>query len=257
MKTYVSVQGINTEANVNIRIWLNLKPVDGTKPLVRLNKHPINESTDNAHNAVHRRLEWYLKMTNFNDLTHNLGKAYDAQKSAEKELKGDKKNSGLKQDFFNEATKKTMASLAQKTYDTCNPGSKDRAYFLAERYNPGWRSISAETYSLDGTSVTPIRLGWRVILEEDPAFKPFTYVNKVDKRVWQKQITSSSPMLDDEELKIQDPDLWYRVTEPTRVLKPLEELKPDELAELQGFMYPGPLQVKLAQPRKAKPEELE
>ncbi len=139
-----------------------------------------------------------------------------------------------------------MASLAQKTYEVEGRDLGD-AMRHAEKYNPGWRVISGE--ARDGK--------WNIHLEEDPVFKPFTYVNKVDKRVWQKQIVNSSPMLDDEELKERDYDLWYRVTESTRVFKPLEELKPNDLADLQKFMYPGLLQVKLAQPRKAKPEELE
>lgn len=203
-------------------------------------------------NVQTQQLDRCTTMTNFDTLTRELGKAYDAQKKAEKELKGDDskkkdRSPGLKERFFHEATQEAMASLAQKTYIGGLGGSEFDAFTLAEKYSPGWRAVSAEITSE----------GWRVLLEEDPAFKPFTYVNKEDKRVWGKQIVRSSPMLDDEELKNKDPDLWKRVTKPARVMRPLEELKPNDLAELQGFMYPGLLQVKLAPPRKAKPEELE
>lgn len=181
-----------------------------------------------------------------------LAKAYEEFKSAEKRLKGDaktKKNRepGLKELFFHEATQASMVALAKKTVrikkETNDASGRDEAL----RRNPGWVAVSER---LDGGE-------WVVVLEEDPNYKQFEYVDQENKLVWKKQITAGTAWIDDEKLRAADPKLWMRASEPTRVLKDLTSLAPKDLVQIQKYIYPGVLQIKLAAPRKAKPEELD
>jgi hypothetical protein len=225
-------------------------------------------------------------MTNLEELTEDLGEAYDAFKDAEKRFAGEdkkKKNreSGLKEAFFDAATEAVaQATLAQKTV-TVPSGVEDPEYYALKR-NPRWRVIEVVDLSQQ-----PGFAG--VVLEEDPQYKPFVYVNRKTKRVWTRSVRDGSPWLDDEELRESDPELWKRITrlyndqfirellyhanidpdeiddhiaaieeefESERTLLPLENLDPDDLAGVQEYMYPGKPVVSLSAPRKAKPEEL-
>ncbi len=183
-----------------------------------------------------------------------LAEAYEQYKQAEKRLKGDaktKKNRepGLKELFFDEATKASKASLAKKTVRLTaeEAASREGARDEALQRNPGWIALN----------VREEEYGWVVVLQEDPAYKSYEYVDGKNKLVWKKQISAGSAWVDDQLLQARDPKLWERVSEPTRVLCDLSTLDGEDLAKVQKYIYPGPLQIKLAAPRKAKPEELD
>jgi len=218
-------------------------------------------------------------MTKLEKLTKDLGEAYDAYKAAERTFAGEdkkKKNrqTGLKEEFFDGATELVAKStLAQKTV-VVPEGIEDQESWAARR-NPRWKVLEVENN--------------RVLLEEDPRFKPFTYVNRKTKRVWTRSVRDGSLLLDDNELQERDLDLWKRVTQlvnydfvcevlfhanvhasdidefidkievfcpAERALVPFENMSPDDLADVQEYMYPGSPVVSLSSPRKAKPEEL-
>ena len=87
----------------------------------------------------------------------------------------------------------------------------------------------------------------------------FEYVNKTDGLVYSRQISNGAPLLDDERLREEDPELWDQITyipEPERTLKPLDELDPELLAKVGSYLITGRVTTKLGAPRKAKPEEL-
>jgi hypothetical protein len=100
---------------------------------------------------------------------------------------------------------------------------------------------------------------WDVLLEPDPALQPYSYVNRADGKVYSRIIAEGSPYLDDESLRDEKPDLWQQITveETTRVLKPLEELPAEVLAELEPYITMPEPQVRMGAPRKATLEELE
>lgn len=89
--------------------------------------------------------------------------------------------------------------------------------------------------------------------------QPFEHVNKKDGFVYTRQISKAAPSLDDERLREEDPELWEEITyipEPERVLKPLEELSPEQLAKIGEYLVAGRVSVKLGAPKKAKPEDI-
>lgn len=183
------------------------------------------------------------------EITEILAGAYDLLKHAERQLKGttgkDAKP-GLKKEFFDEATKAQKDTLAQKSVVIdIDDFTKARERVL--KLNPGW-VITGDSGHPDG--------GWQFGLEEDPVYKPYTYVNPSIKKTFTKQVVNGSPYLDDEELREADADLWEQVSVPTRVLRPLEDLTPEQLVQVQEFIYPGKPIIKLAPVRNAKPDEL-
>ncbi len=195
-------------------------------------------------------------MDSLERLTRELYDAYEKAKEWKKRLDGDpktKKNreTGFKEAFFAAATEAmAQAPLAQKTEVVAARDAVD-AEKEAQRRNPCWNVKTVKTqYEGDPETV------YLVLLEENPEFKEFSYTNKTLKKTFTKQIAAGTPEVDSDKLKSRDPDLWERITVPARELRPLEDLTPDDLAALQEYIYPGKPQIKLAQPRKAKPEEL-
>lgn len=190
------------------------------------------------------------KLPSLEILIREISASYFSLKESKGTLEGDpktKKNRkpGLKESFFDEATKRQW-SLAQKTF-LSSIGEEDKAREEAARRNPGWLVIST-SYDEDGV---------HVLLREDPKYKPFSYVDKKTEMVWSKQIASGQAEYDIEKLREEDPDLWVRVSKLERVPRDFEDIDPEDLPKVQDYIYPGPLQIKLATPRKAKAEELE
>lgn len=189
-------------------------------------------------------------------IVRELAEVYREYKRFEKRMKGDAANKkdrqpGIKERFFDEATQASVASLATKTWLVGKEKASDggSAGDVALRRNPGW--------TVESVKYMPESMEWWVLLKEDPKYKPFSFVDKENKLVWTKQIAGTSATLDDEQLRAENPELWERISKPTRVMKSLEDLDPDTLAEVQPYIYPGPLQIKLAAPKKAKPEDLD
>lgn len=94
---------------------------------------------------------------------------------------------------------------------------------------------------------------FRMIDNEVGEDKPFEFVNESDGFLYSRQISQGAPSLDDEKLKREDPELWEEITyvpEPERILRPLEELDPDQIAKLGDYLVPGKKMNKLAAPKK-------
>lgn len=177
------------------------------------------------------------------DITKKLGEAYNENK------KWDKSKSEFRIKFF-EIASKQHETLATKI---ANVEAKDlgSAIEIAEQLHPGWIALSANEIT---TGEYDVRM------EEDSKFKPFTFINEEDGMVYQKQIVAGPVMFDDERLKQDHPEIYEQVTfipEPERQLKSFDEIDDELLPILQDYIYEGKPIVKLAAPRKAKPEELE
>jgi hypothetical protein len=227
---------------------------------------------------------------NIEKLTTYLWSAYQQHKDAEVRFAGEAKNkknrrSGLKEDFLDLATELVaQGTLAQKTVVVA-AGSLEDAEAEARKRHPRWLILDSKWHALDD--------GYAVVsIEEDPYYKPFTYVHPKLKIVFAKQVVDGSPWIDDEQLKRLDPTLYRNVTRIVnydfmrellyhanidvdeideriedlekdgefpveRVLIPLEELDSANLAALEDYIYPGKPSVKMAAPRKAKAEDLE
>lgn len=178
------------------------------------------------------------------EVTAMLGSDYKFWKAAERD------KNDMKDRFFELATE----ALQQETLATdvlvLEAKDADEAEELAKKQRPRYKIVKLHKKGDQ----------WVVIVEEDPALTPFIYVNPEDGMVYQRQVVEGSPMLDDERLQEEAPDLWEEITyipEPERKLKPLDTLTGEQLAALQPFLYSAKPSVKLAAPRKAKPEELE
>lgn len=179
-------------------------------------------------------------------VTERLGKQYDRWKKYE----GKKDEEKL--DFFELATAQESAkTLATQRVVLSRPLSEEDARAYLAKYYPRW-NIATLGYS-DG-NIT------RALLVEDPKLKTTSFVNPRDGRVYTRQVDNGPAMLDDERLLAEDPDLYAKVTIKTPwgdpVLWPLDQLPDATLAQVQKYIYTGKPRVKLAAPRKAKPEEL-
>lgn len=177
-----------------------------------------------------------LSLSEF-DFLVDLGR-YDAQ---EKEAK--KEKAGLKERFFELATEKLAKEPLAERYASLPASSEEEACDRFAQYYAG--------YTLDAIRPVEGQEGqWEAILIEDPALKSFSV--EVAGRVYSRQIRSGSPLLDDERLQEDDPELYEAVTELKRVVKPLESLDDDTLAKLSNYIYVGRPTVALPAPKKAK-----
>lgn len=132
-----------------------------------------------------------------NQICDDLCDAYFIKKDAEKE------QAQLRVEFFDKATEESASQpLAQKVYFS---NTSDPEQVL--KYNPGWRI-------LDTTKKT--KGGWKFSLEEDPTFKEYVHIIRRSKDFGyhiKRSIVSGSPVLDDERLRNEQPDLWHSITE--------------------------------------------
>jgi hypothetical protein len=182
-------------------------------------------------------------------ITKQLGSAHRAKSTAEKELKESRGK------FFDAVDEEIVATetLAQQTVGI--PTDVESAEAYVRQFHPGWRIVGDE----------PEEGAETALIEEDPAFKKFVYVNHDDGYVYRRNVSQGGPSLDNERLKAENPKLWKRITEErvqpatkVRVLKDLDtEISNDDLAAMQEYFVPGSMTVKLDAPRKAKPDELD
>jgi len=176
-----------------------------------------------------------------NQITKRLGNAHKQKTVAEKELKESRNL------FFDAIYDEILdtETLAQQTIEI--PNYVDDVVDYIKQFYPGWYLI--EHFAKEDKTA---------LIEEDPSFKKFVYVNQEDENLYKRNVSQAGPSLDDERLKEEDPKLWKRITDQktTRVLKDLETVSNDDLAAMQKYFVPGPMTVKLDAPRKAKPEEL-
>jgi hypothetical protein len=176
-------------------------------------------------------------------ITKTLGSAHKKKSAAEKELKESRTK------FFDAVDEEIVATetLAQQTVAT--PADVESIEGYVKQFYPGWRVVGDE----------PDEGAETALIEEDPAFKKFVYINREDGNLYRRNVSQAGPSLDNERLKEEDPALWKRITAATRVrvLKDLEEVDNKDLAAMQKYLVPGPMTVKLDAPRKAKPDELD
>lgn len=180
-------------------------------------------------------------------ITKQLASRHKRKNKAESDLK---KSRG---EFFERATEQCVdETLARKTIRLV---ADDQAMVEAhiEREYPGWVIIQTrETDPEDGD----VSAAWEAIIEEDATLKPYKYVNPELGLVFERQIRQGSVMLDDERLKEEQPELYEKITEETRVVKDFDTLDEDTVAAVQPYVYRGKPTVALPAPRKAKEEEL-
>jgi hypothetical protein len=178
------------------------------------------------------------------EITKQLGTAHRAKSAAEKDLKVSRSK------FFEAIDEEIIANetLAQQTVDI--PDDANIQAYVKQFY-PGWEYVNDND---DGS----------VLIEEDPSFKKFIYINHGDGYVYRRNVSQAGPSLDDDRLKAENPKLWKRITQEeevpakvVRVLKDLETLPDKDLAAIQEYFVPGSMTVKLDAPRKAKPDELD
>lgn len=213
------------------------------------------------------------------DITLDLGINHEVSKTSKSELE---KSRG---EFFDAATQTLETGiLAKRTVEAPKAlgGHRDLIETWAERWHPGWRVIATDD-SEDNPAVQ---------LEEDPSLKKFTFVNPDDGKVYTRNAIQGNPSLDDEQLKLDDPDLWVRISNPVpypeldrlqefcefmdisypdmmgwvqtkesgtdwpRVLIPIEEMSNEDFAQIEKYLVPAPISLRLESPRKAKPEDI-
>lgn len=137
------------------------------------------------------------KSRTIKEVTAEFGEAYKDAKV----FNDDKAR--LQKEFFSLATQiLSERTLARKTVQV--PEGADADY-LAQHY-PGWRALSSlRPGSEEGT--------WEAVLEEDPALLGFNYINPEDRMVYARTTSQGSPMLDDERLQADDPELWEAISD--------------------------------------------
>lgn len=171
-----------------------------------------------------------------------LGPAYIGWK--ENEAEKDK----LKKEFFEAITEEFEGSdtLAEKVVEI-EGLELDDARDLAVKLNPGWTVIAERPH--------PDTEGWwEFVVQEDPAFQPFTI--DYEGVTFQRQVVSGSVYVDDKRLRAEDPELWEQITFvpplPSRKLRPLDDLEPELQARVQKYMYEGTPTVKFPAPKVVK-----
>lgn len=177
------------------------------------------------------------------ETTQDLGKWHEKWKTAEKE-----KNK-LREKFFREASEELAESLPARNIEQVSAKDLEEALRIAQRRFHRYNVLDAQEAGDDL---------WNVVLEEDPEFKPFSYINKIDGKVYSRIVTEGTPFLDDDALRDEDPELWERITteKVSRELRPLEDLDADDLAKMQPYLTAPKPTVRLSNPREAKQEEL-
>lgn len=178
------------------------------------------------------------------EITSKLGKWHAKWKEAERAKNLEKER------FFNEVTQRLQDELAAQSVEKISAKDEEEALRIAQRRFHRYKVIDVRENKQGD---------WDVVLEENPEYKPFVYVNKEDGQVYQRVVAEGAPFLDDDSIRDENPDLWDRITEEkvTRELRPLEELDPEDIAAIQPYLTAPRPQVRFPNPRRAKPEELD
>lgn len=183
-------------------------------------------------------------MSDLDEVTGELGSAYETWKGAEK------RKDKLKRQFFDKINEALKEEVPRQVVQQIEAQDEEEALRIAQRMHPRFRTLDAQ----------PDEEGkWNLVLEEDPELREFSYLNKTDGKVYQRIIAEGTPSLDDEGLAEEQPDLWDAITDEvtTRRLRPLEDLTPEQVAAIQPYITMPKPQTRLGAPRRAKEEELE
>lgn len=184
-------------------------------------------------------------MSDLERITTGLGENYKAWKLAEKT------KDRAKREFFNAVNEKLSEEISQQVIEKVEASDMEEALRVGQRRFPRFRVVDCQQPEGDDY--------WHLILEENPELKEFSYLNRSDGQVYQRIIAEGSPILDDEGLAEEQPELWEAITTEvtTREVRPIEDLTPEQVAALQPYITMPPPQTRLGAPRKAKEEELE
>jgi hypothetical protein len=162
----------------------------------------------------------------------------------------EKQKNELREEFFKLATEEAKQKpLSQMTHVVYGPTQEMADKRVIEIY-PTWTVMHVEQDKAEGW--------FKYLLQENPKYSSWTFVNPEDGKVYSRQVTTSV-MLDEERMQEVDPDLYEAVTDikKERVMRPTEELTDEQLALVSEYVYEGKPRLKLAAPRKAKPEDYE
>lgn len=178
------------------------------------------------------------------DQTRQLGEAYRRWKDAEKD------KNVARDRFFRAVTEELEQEVPPQVVERIEASDDEQALRVAQR-----RFIRHRVVDVGRVSDTE----YDVVLEEDASLRPYTYVNPDDGNVYRRIISEGAPVLDDEALRDERPELWEAITEEVveRRLKPLDSLSPSEQEALRPYIAMPKPQVKLGAPRKATQEELD
>lgn len=212
------------------------------------------------------------------DITKKFGEAYARSKDWDAA-----KENGRKR-FFQAATQELEKKrLPRKTVEV--PKDQDVLEFI-KIYHPGWRVL-----------VDSVKVMNHVVIERDPALMKYSFINPEDNMVYGRTYSESGPMLDEEKLQQDDPDLWLAISEYdpasiaftkaamqealswthaeltnsfldkiiddfltdrlSRVVKNPSTWTTEQSTAVQKYMVPGPVSVRLVSPRPAKAEDRE
>ena len=130
----------------------------------------------------------------------------------------------------------------------------DPTAWVAVMY-PKWRIVSQRL--MEEGSVFP---EWRLLIEEDPEKKTYSYVNREIEKVFTRTVVEGAPGVDLAKLEEEDPELYERVTflpEPVRELSPLDKIDDEDKEKLKKYLTPVKITNRMESPRDPKPEELE
>jgi hypothetical protein len=102
---------------------------------------------------------------------------------------------------------------------------------------------------------------YKVILEEDPKWLDFTYINEHDGNVYCRKVEDGKMNIDADRMEAEDPELFKSVTMETwggdRIIMPFAFMEDAVLQKVQPYIYQSTPVAKLSPVRAAKPEELE
>lgn len=133
-----------------------------------------------------------MTITQISKAASRFGKAYLSAERAS--ARKDKARAGLIKQFT-----KDLEGLVrrQKLITAEVSDASDEEY--VSKHHPGYRFVS--------------RHGDQIVIEEDPELMDYAYINPADGQVYQRKITRGTPTLDQERLRLEDPELWESISE--------------------------------------------
>jgi len=216
------------------------------------------------------------RQPNLTKITNAFERAYNsAEKASQRKVVAQAKFfSAIDQVLEGKVRKQQLVDLEDSGYDGDDPVS-----FISRQY-PGWRLVSVNDDGL------------QAVIEEDPKFMKFSFVNKENSRVYQRTNTQAGSSLDNERLREENPELWDQVTtwpEPwytliyefaiataattqeeleaeldkylkaqgmQRILKSPEEWSDDEFKAISKYIIPGSISTRIIKPRDATDKDI-
>lgn len=203
-----------------------------------VNCQPGHQSADTQKLAFTKKLE---------GITRRYAKYKKESESAAEASKS------ARDEFLDAATEAAAMEIPARRVERVVADDMEAALRIAQRRFHNFTIIDVRRQTDDEDP------GYEVILEEDPALRPFSFVNKEDGQVYSRVIVEGSPYLDDEALRKDNPELWDRITEKKVVeeIKPLDSLSDEDLAAIQPYLAMPKAQARMGKIRKAKPEDYE